>query len=180
MLRAKRLDEALKLCLDGIERYPDYTTGHLLAARCLAQKGEYESALHHVNFSLQSMPGNAILLAYRNNWRELKRVLKERSRSQPQLISTAANKPSELTTKQKSQDRVVPHDESLTTQENPVDAALIDSPIVSVTLAEIYTMQGAHEAAIAMYRKLQKQKPQQAQQFEIKIQELLGKIRQQP
>lgn len=174
LLRTKKVDEALKLCLDGIDRYPGYVTAHFLLARCLAQKGDYESALEYIGVVLRSFPGNPIVVAFRNNWRELQRLHKP----QAGKVAAAPGQPPP-SQNQRTPSASRPATEESLTKRVP-ESSTNDNPIVSVTLAEIYTTQGAYEAAIAMYRKLQRQKPQQAQQFELKIRELQEKMRQQP
>jgi tetratricopeptide (TPR) repeat protein len=170
LFRAKRFDEALHACLDGIQRYPDYATAHLLAARCYAQKGEYGEAVRHVEIALKAVPGNGILMAFRKNWKDLSRLLKERPAAKPSANVESPVRKSVPTGRA----------ESVTRESRSVEEAVTDSPIVSVTLAEIYETQGAYDAAIAMYRKLQQHKPKQAEQFEGKIRELREKLRQKP
>ncbi len=39
-----RLDEALEICLRGVERHPGYASGHVVKGKCLFDRGEYETA----------------------------------------------------------------------------------------------------------------------------------------
>lgn len=174
-LRARRFDEALKLCLDGIQRFPEYATAHFIAAQCFAQKGEFEPALRHIEHALDALPDNTILLALRKSWLDKSKTPREYvDRLSPMNVSL----PEKVTEKIKTDEQTAPKSEitSQPSTSEPTKEVLGDSPITSVTLAEIYAMQGAYEAAIAMYRKLQKQKPHQADQFEMKIRELKEKL----
>jgi len=172
-LRAKRIDEALTLCLEGMNRFPGYPTAHFVLARCLAQKGDYESALEHIGVVFRSFPGNPIVVAFRNNWRELDRLKKSQAGKSSAGQSSSPQSPGNTTARRPAVGR-----ERSAAEEEP-ESSIDENPIVSVTLAEIYTTQGAYQTAIAMYRKLQLHKPQQADQFEQKIRELREKLRQQ-
>lgn len=50
-------------------------------------------------------------------------------------------------------------------------------PIITETLASIYTDQGGYEEAIAAYKVLMQQRPEEKEKFEKKIQDLQGKIK---
>lgn len=166
-LRSQRTDEALKLCLDGLQYFPDYATAHIVVARCLAQKGDLPTALSHLDVALRMYQGNSTLTVLYNEW-------VNRIASNPALRDGAKGAHPPKLPPQSTD----PANSTISEMTGESDAGgLDDVPIVSVTLAEIYATQGAYEAAIAMYRKLQQQKPQQAMQFEAKIQELKEKIR---
>jgi tetratricopeptide (TPR) repeat protein len=74
------------------------------------------------------------------------------------------------------------------TNENPVElvenfeASLPELPsdagegrIISKTLAEIYVAQGAYDEAIITYRLLKQKRPEQSNEFDVRIRELVGK-----
>lgn len=157
--RRRQFDEALQLCINGLQVYPDYTTAHIVMARCLAEKNDISSAISYLQVALRANPDNAMLVSLYKQWGG-ERYTSSGEHAPPQ----APPKPVE---------RVVPTSEH-TKAENFV---LDDVPIVSATLAEIYATQGAYEAAIAMYRKLQRQRPQQAEQYEKKIRELQERLK---
>lgn len=178
-LRARRVDEALKLCTERLKYFPDYATAHFVAAQCFAERNDFQLALQHIEHAIGTLPDNALLVDLRNDWQEKSRILHEQVSEGKNALRNELPL-DELASKLKSVERipsksdtVPPHHE--VSAEEPV---LDDTPIVSVTLAEIYAMQGAYEAAIAMYRKLQQQKPDQTNQFEAKIRELKEKLRQ--
>jgi len=156
--RRREFDEAIQLCINGLQIYPDYATAHIVMARCLAEKNDIPSALSYLEVALRAYPDNAMLLTLRQQWEKQSSANKE----QPAQPKT-----------QPAKQTVAPPIE----REKSEEFVLDDVPIVSATLAEIYAAQGAYEAAIAMYRKLQRQKPQQAKEFEKKIEELRQKMK---
>lgn len=174
--RTQRTDEGLSLCLEGLQYFPDYATAHIIAARCLAQRGDLAGALSHFDVALRSYPDNPTLTELYNDWvNRLATSSPKLQREPKQQVPEDGYIPGKTTDTPVDSRLTSPRPRSI---EDDSSGVLDDVPIVSVTLAEIYAMQGAYEAAIAMYRKLQQQKPNQAKQFETKIQELKGKISQ--
>jgi len=57
--RAGRPGEAIRLCREGLERFPDYATARLILAKALADGGEPETALAEVRVILQGNPADA-------------------------------------------------------------------------------------------------------------------------
>jgi len=55
-LESGRLQEAKDLCLAGIERYPEYTTAHLVLAKCFVAEQDYVSALVSLDLALLRFP----------------------------------------------------------------------------------------------------------------------------
>lgn len=157
--RRRQFDEAVQLCINGLQVYPEYATAHIVIARCLVEKNDIPSALSYLQVALRTYPDNAVLATLRRKWEQLSSTILQ---AQP---PRRENKPPERSTPAATKEE--------TGEEHFV---LDDVPIVSATLAEIYAAQGAYEAAIAMYRKLQRQKPQQSKQFEKKIEELRQKM----
>jgi len=43
-LKAERIDDALRVCEEGVRRYPHYVTGHLILGKCYLAKGLYDQA----------------------------------------------------------------------------------------------------------------------------------------
>ncbi len=165
-LRSHRVHDAFLLCEEGLRFFPEYTTAHVIAGRCFAQRGEFHYALYHIDVAIGRLPENKVLAKLRDDWLEKSR-----------------GAPDEKGLSKTQEPRKTPLDELAgklkTVSEIPGEERILeDAPIVSVTLAEIYAAQGAYEAAIAMYRKLQRQRPQRVTQFEGKIRELEEKLRQ--
>jgi tetratricopeptide (TPR) repeat protein len=57
--KAGRPEEAIRLCREGLERFPDYATARLILAKALADGGEPETALAEVRVILQGNPADA-------------------------------------------------------------------------------------------------------------------------
>ena len=57
--KAGRPGEAIKLCREGLERFPDYATARLILAKALADGGDPEAALAEVRVILQGNPADA-------------------------------------------------------------------------------------------------------------------------
>ena len=69
-LASGRIDEALELCTSGLERYPQYTTAHLVRAKCLAAKENYIEALVHLHYATMVFPDSTALRSYETEWKE--------------------------------------------------------------------------------------------------------------
>jgi tetratricopeptide (TPR) repeat protein len=192
-LNAGRTAEAIRLCGFGLSRYPSYATAHLVAARCFAAQGDYDAAQKHLDRCLEEAPKNAATLRLGEEWKKAAETL-----APPRLVEvvvppvqddasaqvqTAPTVPEstldELAVRLQTAERIVPETNTGATAEaveTEKQATHEDVGIASVTLAEIYASQGAFEAAIAVYRQLQKQKPRRAAQFEEKLRELQAKL----
>ena len=57
--KAGRPGEAIRLCREGLERFPDYATARLILAKALADGGDPEAALAEVRVILQGNPADA-------------------------------------------------------------------------------------------------------------------------
>lgn len=57
--KAGRAREAIRLCRDGLERFPEYATARLILAKALLDSGEPESALGEVRAILDRNPADA-------------------------------------------------------------------------------------------------------------------------
>jgi tetratricopeptide (TPR) repeat protein len=174
-LRAQRYDDALELCINGLQLFPDYATANLVIARCLVEKNDPATALSHLQVVLRTYPDNGVLKALYRAWEEQTAFAPPEQSIPQEPEAPAPEQISPQETVQSGETEVPPQVAETAKEEE--DFSLDDVPIVSVTLAEIYATQGAYEAAIAMYRKLQRQKPQQAKEFEKKIEELRQKMK---
>ncbi len=174
-LRARKVDQALLVCEKGIQLFPQYTTAHIVAALCYLEKSEFQSALRHLELAINRLPDNRVLLKLRDDWLERSKAQQGKQPQKPD-----GSRPTEVAGKPVAAEGIAPETDTSSRSRgvSSDERSLEEAPIVSVTLAEIYVMQGAYEAAIAMYRRLQQQKPQRAKQFEEKIRELKEKIRQ--
>ena len=57
--KAGRTREAIQLCRDGLERFPEYATARLVLAKALLDQGEAEAALAEVRLIIERNPGDA-------------------------------------------------------------------------------------------------------------------------
>jgi tetratricopeptide (TPR) repeat protein len=57
--KAGRTREAIRLCRDGLERFPEYATARLILAKALLDDGDPESALAEVRVILDRNPADA-------------------------------------------------------------------------------------------------------------------------
>ncbi|HLF14854.1 MAG TPA: tetratricopeptide repeat protein [Bacteroidota bacterium] len=71
LLRNGEISRAEHLCEKGLELYPNYHTARLLQARCLAARGQYETALGSLGGVAARYPGNIVLGELEEEWRDL-------------------------------------------------------------------------------------------------------------
>ena len=57
--KAGRAREAIRLCREGLERFPGYATARLILAKALVDNGEHDAALTEVKAILSGNPGDA-------------------------------------------------------------------------------------------------------------------------
>jgi len=57
--KAGRAREAIRLCREGLERFPGYATARLILAKALVDDGEHDAALTEVQVILSGNPGDA-------------------------------------------------------------------------------------------------------------------------
>lgn len=69
LLKHGESGRASTLCERGLELYPDYTTGRLVHARCLAARGRYDDALASLSTVIERYPGNLVLADLAEEWR---------------------------------------------------------------------------------------------------------------
>jgi len=59
---------AAELCERGLQVHPEYTTGHLVHARCLAARGDFRAAVDALSIVIPSYPGNILLGQLEEEW----------------------------------------------------------------------------------------------------------------
>jgi tetratricopeptide (TPR) repeat protein len=57
-----RLDEAVSVCREGLEEFPDYGSGHMVLALTYQERGETEKALIEFHSALKCEPDNLLAL----------------------------------------------------------------------------------------------------------------------
>lgn len=68
LLNTGEITRALDLCERGLRIYPEYTTGRLVHARCLAARGNLGSAVQSLSGILEEYPENIILGSLIEEW----------------------------------------------------------------------------------------------------------------
>lgn len=194
-----RVSEARQLCETGLKRFPHYATANLVLARCFAACNDYSVALGHIERVISYQPCNARLIRLQREWFELLETFPPLPPPPPEITvglpteleATPTLQPSEmapaidiepphsppdledLATRLETIERIKPVAETLPRIPEAIETEPSEETgIVSATLAEIYADQGAFEAAIAIYRKLQKQQPHKTEQYARRIREL--------
>lgn len=62
--KMRRLDEALEICENGVQRHPDYPSGHVVKGKCLFDKGERGAARETFERVLVLDENNLVALKY--------------------------------------------------------------------------------------------------------------------
>jgi tetratricopeptide (TPR) repeat protein len=154
-LGENRLEEARILCEEGIARYPDYATAHLVLGQCYLALQRIGDARREFDEALNLQPQCEIA-------RTLLREITPTSTAD-QAVKTAA-----------AEDRVQVSPKQPAYEDHQIMSGATANEIVTPTLAEIYAAQGAYQEAIRTYRLLARQKPQERGRFEQRIRELEG------
>lgn len=184
-----KAEQAIQICVQGLKKFPEYATGHLILGRAYEAVGRNVEAMLEYRKVLRALPDNPIVNellrkveqreqeAFRAFSEERARQLQER-RNQLSLDQYLAEetKPAEGTV-EFLLDRLraaavspSPEDHQKEKEESPEPAAA--PRIVTATLAEIYASQGEYREAIAAYRKLLEQHPSEVERFEKRIAQL--------
>ena len=69
-LDAGRIEDAKKLCLSGLQRFPRYPTGHFVLAKCFAAEQRYSAALDQLGLVLGILPDSVVLRVLHTQWNE--------------------------------------------------------------------------------------------------------------
>ncbi len=177
-LEEGRVDEALKLGLEGRKRFPRYATGSLLLGKCFQASGRMLEALLEYRSALRELPDNPMLRALLSEL-EIRRI------SEYRLFAETKRKALQEETRHWSFDEFLagkaeapppqpPPVKKTAPPEPPAAEAVSEAPsrIVTPTLAEIYASQGEYTEAIAAYRRLRERRPEDAERFDARVQEL--------
>ncbi|HMD14706.1 MAG TPA: hypothetical protein VKI62_08780, partial [Bacteroidota bacterium] len=65
-LAEQRIAEAKELCLDGVQRFPQYATGHLILAQCYNAESDYVSALTALEQAENLLPDSTVVRDFRD------------------------------------------------------------------------------------------------------------------
>jgi tetratricopeptide (TPR) repeat protein len=165
-------ERAIGVCVRGLKQHPDYATAHLVLARCYEAAGRNVEALLEYRRVLKSVPDNTMVQtllrdieqreqeAFQAFAEEQVRKLKEKrsSLSFENFVSGSATEPGGEPVEGRE-------DEESGTAEP-------GSKIATATLAEIYSSQGQYGEAILVYRRLVSERPDDAERYTRRIEEL--------
>jgi tetratricopeptide (TPR) repeat protein len=155
---------ALSLCLGGTTAFPDYATGHWVLGRCYEMMGRPQEAASRYRQVDRMLPGlEAVAEAVR------------RVGSPAATPAPTAEGESGIefmlrqlqSAKQRGINRSTDIDAAWSDDRGETDAEgkTKDAPIVTATLAEIYVQQGEYKEAVAAYRLLIEQRPDEAGRY---------------
>lgn len=198
-LREGQVQKAVDICLEGLKRYPTYSTAHLVLGKCYESMGRNIEAMLEYRRTLKSMPDNPTVqdLLKKVEQREQEsfkafteeRIRKLKARKEtvpfekyveedsPQKESTAEFLLRRLQDVKKTAPRTTSEAGS---GEETAAQPVSPNKIVTATLAEIYATQGEYHEAIEAYKKLVQQRPLEAERYTKRIAELeeLGRMQQ--
>ena len=127
------LDDAIKVCKEGLKRNPDLISGHIVLARAYIAKGDIIQATKILDELAEIAPNNRLVL---------------KLKSSLQL----SNKPKEVE-KKSHIDRTASNDTP------PNDAKASNLPWETLTMADIYISQGHYEKAKRIYKSILNREP---------------------
>lgn len=201
LLEQGEVYRAIDLCEKGLEEYPGYTTGYLVAAQCyyaIGQMAEAERSLryilkHHTrhmgalrfleeikeskNKGLFSPAGHAQAFeTYAENMR-IELAGSENTRDIDDLLAEGSDSQNSIEALAASLEgaKITPPPSESPSYQNPSTSANAkphNPSIATVTLADIFEKQGQYAEAIATYQKLIEQNPADRLRFKQKIEEL--------
>lgn len=191
-----RIEEVFKLCLESIQRHPNYSTSYLILGRGYAALRQYEAAILCGEKVLSLQPDSLLAHNLITNWRQIILTNREKKTfesfnilSAPtieelqKILNDGTVKP-ETVINQIEPNEVVESPTVETSQSEKGQTSIENNTpfpeIVSATLAEIYTKQGEYDEAIKMYRALILQRPKQKDSFEKRILILEEKLKYRP
>ncbi len=186
-LAAGNTAEAIRLCVDGMGRYPWYSTGAYVLGTCYERMGRRaEAVMEYRRACVLAPDARVVREALARAQRREQEAFEEFAVQQMDALGRppgsvgfeeylageggAAENSAEFLRKQAESGR----------REEPPAGSGKDGPgassssprIVTVTLAEIYAAQGEYGEAVRAYRTLLERRPEEAEGFQKRIQEL--------
>ena len=157
-------DDARQIISKGLDLHPDFSPAHIVLARVLCQKEDFEGsvaafekALELDSESLAALVGYArvrILLGQEDRARDILLRARSLSPADPVINKLLLSLPEEPPASQPVSEEVGAEEEI-----EEKTQAVEPSPLLSSTLAELYLKQGLKEEALNIYRKLSTQSP---------------------
>jgi tetratricopeptide (TPR) repeat protein len=161
--RAGEYERAVKLCREGLERYPDFTSARVLLGECLAELGNVDDAAEVLQAAAEQDPGNRRLMNRLAGIAEQQGDSESAAQWRDKLDAAVAGprKPSGRTAAKASAGTAASPEkdrrETVLEEELPPAGAEKQQPVeegrtfISHTLGDIYRMQGHDEKAYEVY-----------------------------
>ena len=196
-IEKNNIDAAIKILINGLTNYPDFSVAYFLLSKAHTIKGNYGQALKYVKKGSELIHSPKTFDYY---LREIDAVKKQRqlfnvSRwadsanekflmvNQEQINKTEKENPTEsieetlnkLTAEIEGATQTVKEAKKKIEETKPKFFSNTDF-VVSETLAKIYITQGEFKEAIYVYKKLKQKNPEKESYFDSKIAELRAKL----
>ncbi|MBI5472025.1 MAG: tetratricopeptide repeat protein [Ignavibacteriae bacterium] len=181
---------AIELCLTGTKAFPNYSTGHLVLGKCYEAFGRTLEALAEYKLALQILPTNPTLQSlvmhaeekHQEEFRKFSEEERQKLDAEKKTVSAQeyfAEKPSTEETAieylaKRLQDvkRIQPKTAGPAEGVPPPIKDDRSIKFVTATMAEIYATQGEFAEAIAAYRELLRQHPDEQEKHASRIAEI--------
>ena len=164
--RAGELERAVKLCREGLERFPDFASARVLLGECLAESGDLEQAEQTLEKMAAEDSDNLKVvkrlagLAESKGDKDKAQALYERIGQQETVETESYAAPEEP---EDGAGVLEPEEEDRVAEQDPGEI------FITHTLADIYRLQGHYEQAYEIYNKLiesQKEDPELKRKLE--------------
>jgi tetratricopeptide (TPR) repeat protein len=174
-----RLDEALEICQKGVEKHPNYASGHVVLGKCLHDLGRDVEAHDSFKDVLALDANNLVALKYLGKM-EATAGRYDRAREYLQSIlnldpeNTEIKKTLQDVDEQEQISRGTPsppeyenppervEDHVMIDTDTPSDLVETSDELATMTLADIFATQGYRSKAVRIYRELLKKQPNNA------------------
>ncbi|MFQ5828735.1 MAG: tetratricopeptide repeat protein [Candidatus Methylomirabilia bacterium] len=151
--KAGRTREAIALCMDGLRRYPDYTTARVILAKAYLAEGNQEAALRELDTVVTQTPDDALslrlladLYARRGELKQAVAALERVVRLDP--TDREAQSTLDLLTERGGR-----------SESSPIFRLLGDGTFATATFASLCLEQGLHDEAATIFLGILKQDP---------------------
>ncbi len=171
-LKEGEVQKAVDVCTRGLKDHPDYTTAHLVLARCFEAMGRNLEALVEYRRVLKSFPDNLPVITLVQN---IERKEQEAFRSFAEERLQELRRKQGLTPRKVAEEPARPIRVEREDEEDEAEDEVRTTggqKIVTATLAEIYASQGEFGEAIQIYKRLSIEKPGEAETYLKRIADL--------
>ncbi|MCK4538646.1 MAG: tetratricopeptide repeat protein [Candidatus Krumholzibacteria bacterium] len=152
------VDKAIELCEEGLERFPEYASAHVILGKCFYDKGATERSKDEFDRVLRLDPENMVALKFlgdiflgENSYEEARDNYRKLLAIDP-TNEVVQNIIEEMEKEFQVREIDLEKDESIKKVERPAE-------IATMTLAGIYASQGYYSKAVRMYRDILETEP---------------------